>query len=143
MDGNFMNDLEKEVKRLKKELYDTKELIKNEKYGYEFRIKYFENERIPWLEKKIALLENYLSADSDSRTDLVHEGKNEYDIRRGIYTAQRMDNGELVEGNLICQEGSPFAYILTADNFKHMCVDESNNGKTECNLIRVLKHSIR
>ena len=49
-----------------------------------------------------------------------------------------MDNGEVVEGNLICREGSPFFYILTSENFDKMSIDELNDGETHCNLIRVM-----
>lgn len=61
---------------------------------------------------------------------------------KGCYSAKRMDNGEIVEGNLIYKEGSPFAYILTPANYDKMIVDELNNGKTSCNLIRVMESSI-
>lgn len=61
---SFMNELEKEVRRLKKEIDDIKEMIEHENYAYETRIKYFENERIPWIEKRIDLLEKYLNADN-------------------------------------------------------------------------------
>ena len=35
----------------------------------------------------------------------------------GKFTALRMDNGEVIEGNLIYRENSPFVYILTEENF--------------------------
>jgi hypothetical protein len=57
----------------------------------------------------------------------------------GKFTALRMDNGEVIEGNLIYRENSPFAYILTEENFKRMIVDDEGNCK--CTLIRVLKKS--
>lgn len=61
---------------------------------------------------------------------------------KGNYLARRMDNGEVVEGNLIHKEGSPFCYILTSENFDRMIVDELNNGETQCNLIRVIEKSV-
>ena len=60
---------------------------------------------------------------------------------KGNYLSKRMDNGEIVEGNLIFKEGSPYAYILTHDNFDKMRVNELN-GQTQCNLVRVLENSI-
>lgn len=61
---------------------------------------------------------------------------------KGNYLARRMDNGEVIEGNLICKEGSPFVYILTHENYDKMCVDELNGGKTHCNLVRVIGESV-
>ena len=58
----------------------------------------------------------------------------------GKFTAQRIDNGEVIEGNLICGENSPFVYILTEENFKRMIVDDEGNCK--CTLIRVMKKSL-
>lgn len=63
-------------------------------------------------------------------------------VMKGNYKANRMDNGEIVEGNLICKAGSPFAYILTPDNFDKMTVNELNDGETKCTLIRVLAKSV-
>ena len=40
----------------------------------------------------------------------------------GKFTALRMDNGEVIEGNLIYRENSPFAYILTEENLV-LCQD--------------------
>ena len=62
---------------------------------------------------------------------------------KGIYSARRIDNGEIIEGNLICKKGSPFCYILTNENFDHMIVDELNNGFTYCSLIRVMEHTVK
>lgn len=61
--------------------------------------------------------------------------------RLGKFTACRMDNGDVVEGSLIYKEGSPFAYILTEENFNRMFVDD--NGNCKCALIRVLRKSIK
>ncbi|EDT15766.1 TPA: hypothetical protein I9080_002102 [Clostridium perfringens] len=61
----------------------------------------------------------------------------------GIYKAVRLDNGEEVEGNLIYQDDSPFAYILTKENFSSMVVNELNDCQTSCNLIRVMKKTIK
>ena len=59
----------------------------------------------------------------------------------GKFTAQRIDNGEVIEGNLVCGENSPFVYILTEENFKRMIVDDEGNCK--CTLIRVMKKSLK
>ncbi len=59
----------------------------------------------------------------------------------GKFIAQRIDNGEVIEGNLIKGKNSPFAYILTEENFKRMIVDDEGNCK--CTLIRVMKKSIK
>lgn len=58
----------------------------------------------------------------------------------GKFTAQRIDNGEVIEGNLIYGENSPFVYILTEENYKRMIVDDEGNCK--CTLIRVMRKSI-
>lgn len=59
----------------------------------------------------------------------------------GMFTAQRLDNGKTVEGNLIYREDGPFAHILTKENFHRMFVDDEGNCK--CTLIRVLRKSIK
>lgn len=59
----------------------------------------------------------------------------------GKFTAQRIDNGEVVEGNLIYGESSPFVYILTEENFNRMIVDDKGNCK--CTLIRVMEKSLK
>lgn len=59
----------------------------------------------------------------------------------GKYSAKRMDNGDVVEGNLIFVPGDPFSYILTKENKDRMIVDDF--GKCECFLIRVLEYSIK
>lgn len=61
---------------------------------------------------------------------------------KGNYLARRMDNGEVIEGNLIYKEGNPFVYILTHENYDKMRVDELNEGETHCNLIRVIGESV-
>lgn len=58
----------------------------------------------------------------------------------GKFSAQRIDNGEVIEGNLIYVEYSPFVYILTEENYKRMIVDDEGNCK--CTLIRVMRKSI-
>ena len=58
----------------------------------------------------------------------------------GLYRANRLDNGEVVEGNLIYRKGYSFAYILTADNINKIMVDE--DGKCTCKLVRVMEKSI-
>lgn len=59
----------------------------------------------------------------------------------GKFTAQRIDNGEVIEGNLIYGESSPFVYILTEENFKRMIVDDEGNCKYT--LIRVMKKVLK
>lgn len=59
----------------------------------------------------------------------------------GKFTAQRIDNGEVVEGNLIYGESSPFVYILTEENFNRMIVDDKGNCK--CTLIRVMEKVLK
>ena len=59
----------------------------------------------------------------------------------GKFTAQRIDNGEVVEGNLIYGESSPFVYILTEENFNRMIVDDKGNCKWT--LIRVMEKSLK
>lgn len=62
----------------------------------------------------------------------------------GKYLARRIDNGKVVEGNLICGDGSLFAYILTEENLKKMVVNELKDGETtNCKLTRVLENSIQ
>lgn len=58
----------------------------------------------------------------------------------GKFSAQRIDNGEVIEGNLIYVEYGPFVYILTEENYKRMIVDDEGNCK--CTLIRVMRKSI-
>lgn len=58
----------------------------------------------------------------------------------GQYTAQRIDNGEVVQGNLIYTKENPFVYILTKENSNKKIVDE--NGNCQCNLIRVMLYFI-
>ena len=58
----------------------------------------------------------------------------------GFFRANRLDNGEVVEGNLIYCKGHSFAYILTADNIGRIVVDA--DGNCTCKLIRVMEKSI-
>ena len=58
----------------------------------------------------------------------------------GLYRANRLDNGEVVKGNLIYRKGYSFAYILTVDNINKIMVD--TNGNCTCKLIRVMEKSI-
>ena len=58
----------------------------------------------------------------------------------GLYRANRLDNGEVVEGNLIYLKGYSFAYILTVDNINKIMVD--TNGNCTCKLVRVMEKSI-
>lgn len=58
----------------------------------------------------------------------------------GLYRANRLDNGEVVEGNLIYCKGYSFAYILTVDNINKIMVD--TNGNCTCKLVRVMEKSI-
>lgn len=59
----------------------------------------------------------------------------------GLYRANRLDNGEVVEGNLIYRKGYSFAYILPADNIGRIVVDE--DGNCTCKLVRVMEKSIQ
>lgn len=59
----------------------------------------------------------------------------------GFYRANRLDNGEVVEGNLIYRRGYSFAYILTVDNINKIMVDE--DGNCTCKLVRVMEKSIQ
>lgn len=59
----------------------------------------------------------------------------------GLYRANRLDNGEVVEGNLIYRKGYSFAYILSADNIGRIVVDA--DGNCTCKLIRVMEKSIQ
>ena len=45
----------------------------------------------------------------------------------GLYRANRLDNGEVVEGNLIYRKGYSFAYILIVDNIGGIVVDTDGN----------------
>lgn len=38
----------------------------------------------------------------------------------GLFRANRLDNGEVVEGNLIYRKVHIFAYILTVDNISEL-----------------------
>lgn len=58
----------------------------------------------------------------------------------GLYRANRLDNSEVVEGNLIYRKGYSFAYILTVDNINKIMVD--TNGNCTCKLVRVMEKSI-
>ena len=58
----------------------------------------------------------------------------------GLFRANRLDNGEVVEGNLIYHKGHMFAYILTVDNINKIMVDE--DGNCTCKLVRVMEKSI-
>lgn len=58
----------------------------------------------------------------------------------GLFRANRLDNGEVVEGNLIYRKGYSFAYILTVDNINKIMVD--TNGNCTCKLVRVMEKSI-
>lgn len=59
----------------------------------------------------------------------------------GLYKANRLDNGEVVEGNLIYRKGHSFAYILTVDNINKIMVD--TDGNCTCKLVRVMEKSIQ
>lgn len=59
----------------------------------------------------------------------------------GKFTAERLDNGQVVEGNLIYIERKSFAYILTEENLNQIVVDE--DGNCRCTLIRVMEKSIK
>ena len=59
----------------------------------------------------------------------------------GFYRANRFDNGEVVEGNLIYRKGHSFAYILTVDNINKIMVD--TDGNCTCKLVRVMEKSIQ
>ena len=59
----------------------------------------------------------------------------------GLYRANRLDNGEVVEGNLIYCKGYSFAYILPADSIGRIVVD--TDGNCTCKLIRVMEKSIQ
>lgn len=59
----------------------------------------------------------------------------------GLFRANRLDNGEVVEGNLIYLKGHSFAYILTVDNIGRIVVDA--DGNCTCKLIRVMEKSIQ
>lgn len=59
----------------------------------------------------------------------------------GLYRANRLDNGEVVEGNLIYRKGYSFAYILTVDNINKIMVDI--DGNCTCKLVRVMEKSIQ
>lgn len=58
----------------------------------------------------------------------------------GLFRASRLDNGEVVEGNLIYRKGHSFAYILTVDNINKIMVD--TDGNCTCKLVRVMEKSI-
>lgn len=58
----------------------------------------------------------------------------------GLYRANRLDNGEVVKGNLIYRKGHSFAYIFTVDNINKIMVDE--DGNCTCKLVRVMEKSI-
>ena len=58
----------------------------------------------------------------------------------GLFRANRLDNGEVVEGNLIHFKGYSFAYILPADNIGRIVVDA--DGNCTCKLVRVMEKSI-
>lgn len=58
----------------------------------------------------------------------------------GLFRANRLDNGEVVEGNLIYRKGHSFAYILTVDNINKIMVD--TDGNCTCKLVRVMEKSI-
>ena len=51
----------------------------------------------------------------------------------GLFRANRLDNGEVVEGNLIYRKGHLFAYILTVDNIGRIVVD--TDGNCTCKLV--------
>ena len=57
----------------------------------------------------------------------------------GLFRANRLDNGEVVEGNLIYRKGHSFAYILTVDNINKIMVD--TDGNCTCKLVRVMEKS--
>ena len=59
----------------------------------------------------------------------------------GLFRANRLDNGEVVEGNLIYRKGHSFAYILTVDNINKIMVD--TDGNCTCKLVRVMEKSIQ
>lgn len=59
----------------------------------------------------------------------------------GLFRANRLDNGEVVEGNLIHLKGYSFAYILPADNIGRIVVD--TDGNSTCKLVRVMEKSIQ
>lgn len=59
----------------------------------------------------------------------------------GLFRANRLDNGEVVEGNLIYRKGHSFAYIFTVDNINKIMVDE--DGNCTCKLVRVMEKSIQ
>ena len=58
-----------------------------------------------------------------------------------FFRANRLDNGEVVEGNLIYCKGYSFAYILTFDNINKIMVD--TDGNCTCKLVRVMEKSIQ
>ena len=58
----------------------------------------------------------------------------------GLFRANRLDNGEVVEGNLIYRKGHLFSYILPVDDIGRIVVD--TDGNCTCKLIRVMEKSI-